>query len=323
MKWKDALLLSSMPLEFEAGRFLVDQGFAVNSDFRYTWEDFESINDSAIDIYAKKNISSSELTSELTDEYLQMELLVDCEHRSPNTVGLFLPDINLPGHSFTSGNTIRMVDQFSPYIIDPDTKTGFESDMLLCYKGMEIDLKTGDINALIYTQGLSKLQNALPRLFSENIMTFLAGPVEENIPFLFCPILLTTAPLYVMKKNISLEQIQAASEVKEVGTEVPFLVMRSDLSPGFKKICIKESSCLKEIVRTDNAMAIEMKKARYYNSLFNLPFTIIDAFNAGEYFYLNTFFTQFIVCTNKDFPLFIDTLKQTAQSAFNKIQKLA
>ncbi|QTA80605.1 Uncharacterized protein dnl_29150 [Desulfonema limicola] len=319
MKWKDALLLSSMPLEFETGRFLVDQGFAVNSDFRYTWKDFEIINDSAIDIYAKANISSSELIN----KYLQIELLIDCKHRSPDTVGLFLPDINLPGHSFTSGNTIRMIDQFSPYVIDPDTKTGFESDLLLCYKGMEIDLETGDINDLIYKKGLSKLQNALPRLFSENIMTFLAGPPEENIPFLFCPILLTTAPLYVMKKNISLEEIRSASEVKEVGIEVPFLVMRSDISPGFKSICIKESSCLKEIVRTDNAMSIEMRKARYYNSLFNLPFTIIDAFNSAEYFYLNTFFTQFIVCNNKEFPLFINSLKQTAKSAFNTIQRLA
>jgi len=317
MKWKNALLLSSMPLEFEAGRFLVDQGFAVNSDFRYAWKDFEIVSDTAIDIYAKGNIPSGAI-----DEYLQVELLVDCEHRAPDKVGFFLPDINLPGHLFSSGNTLRMIDQFSPYIIDPDIKNGFDSGLFLCYKGMEIDLQTGEINDFIYKKGLSKLQNALPRLFTENIMMFLSGPPEENIPFLFCPVLLTTAPLYVMKSNISLEQIQSASDVKEIGAEVPFLIMRSDISPGLKNICINESSRLKEIVRTDNAMSIEMKKARYYNSLFNLPFTIIDALNSAEYFYLNAFFTQFIICNNAEFPLFINTLKKNAKSAFNTIHRL-
>ena len=308
IKWKDALLRSNMPLEFEAARMLVAEGFAVNSDFRYSWNDSAERGESSVDLHAKTGIPF-EIGK---DPAAQIELLTDCTHRAPNTAALFLPDPNLPEISPVSpGHTIRVIDQFSPYIIEPDAVTVFESDLSVCYKGMEIDLKTGEVDNDLYQHGLQRLRNPLPRLFTENVMNFMTGSRSENIPFLFCPIFLTTSPLYVLRKDVTLEEIANADKLEEVGISVPYLIMYANLSPKFKTVCVNECRQMREILRTEKGMEIEMKKVRYYNNHFNLPFTIIDALTVPEYYFMNAFFSQFFVCSSKHFHDLVTALKKT------------
>jgi len=312
MKWKEALLLSNMPLEFDAARLLVDEGFVVNSDFRYAWDTAGTARDAAIDLHAKTFFSFPESP----DRKAQVELLVDCRHRNPGTVGLFLPDPNFPGASRSNGgNTVRVVDQFSPCLIQPDAMTAFDAELPLCYKGMEVNLTSGDADENLFTAGMWQLQNPLPRLLTENVLSFLSGPRSANFPFFFCPVLLTTSDLFVLKKDIRLDEIEQAQNVAELGTQTPFLIMRSDMSPDFRARCISESGRLKPLLRTEKAMEIEMKKARYYNSHFNLPFTIIDALNTADYYYMNSFFTRFVICSNACFPDFVKKLKQASLNA--------
>lgn len=312
MKWKEALLLSNLPLEFDAARLLVDEGFTVNSDFRYAWDSTGMARDSAIDLHAKTFFPFPEFP----DKAVQVELLVDCRHRCPGTVGIFLPDPNPAGASRISpGNTVRVIDQFSPCLIHPDAMTAFDAALPVCYKGMEVNLTSGEVDETLFTTGLWQLQNPLPRLLTENVLGFLTGPRAANFPFFFCPVLLTTSALYVLKKDIRLNEIECAENVQELGVQTPFLIMCSDMSPDFKARCISESARLKPLLRTEKAMEIEMKKARYYNSHFNLPFTIIDALNAADYYYMNTFFTRFIICSNACFPEFVRKLKQASVNA--------
>ncbi|GBC60537.1 hypothetical protein DENIS_1494 [Desulfonema ishimotonii] len=320
MKWKDALLFSGMPLEFEAARLLISEGFNVNADFRYTWSDADALSNSGTDLHAKTDIPFSESGPPLS----QMEILVDCKHRDPRAVGLFLPDLNPSGASPVSpGNTVRVIDQFSPCVVSSDALVSFEMGMPVCYKGMEVNTDTGEVDESLFKQSLWQLQSPLPRLMTENIFLFLTGPVENNIPFLFCPVLLTTAPLFVMRKETALSQIENADQIEDVAVRTPYLIMSSGLSPDFKSTCVEESKQLRTLLRTDKAMAIEMKKARYYNSHFNLPFTIIDALNASEYYYLNHFFTQFFICSHTAFPEFVRVLKKTAETVMKTRQELA
>ncbi|MEZ4528562.1 MAG: hypothetical protein R2941_21825 [Desulfobacterales bacterium] len=312
MKWKEALLLSNMPLEFDAARVLVDEGFVVNSDFRYAWDSTGMARDSAIDLHARTFFPFPESP----DRAAQVELLVDCRHRSPETAGIFLPDPNPGGSSRSSGgNSVRVIDQFSPYLVPQDALIAFDADMPVCYKGMEVNLVSGEVDETLFTAGIWQLQNPLPRLLTENVLAFLTGPRTANFPFFFCPVLLTTSVLYVLKKDIRLDEIEHAENVQELGTQTPFLIMCSDMSPDFRARCISESGRLKPLLRTEKAMEIEMKKARYYNSHFNLPFTIIDALNAADYYYLNSFFTRFVICSNACFPEFVRKLKQASANA--------
>ncbi len=310
--WKKALLESSMPLEFEASRVLVSWGFSVNADFKYAWSDSEAFKDAAVDLHA---VSALPFANRQEAE-ARIELLINCESRHPDVLWMFLPDPNRPEFSpGRSGAALRVIDQFSPFVISPEPSAAFDAGLTLCFRGVEIDAGTGETPGSSYKKSLSQLQNALPRLFTENTLECLTGPTPENRPFLFCPVLLTTAPLYVIQRDVELADIQAAESVTEIGDPHPFLVLYSDYSPDFKARCMDESSVLKDLLRTDEAMEIEMKKVRYYNSHSNLPLTIIDAVTSGQYAYLNAFFTRFIVCSLDGFPQLVDALKQAADDA--------
>lgn len=309
-----------MPLEFNAARLLVSEGFSVNADFRYSWSNTETARDAAIDLHASTRFPAQ---SEGVGVTALVELMVDCLHRSPHTAGLFLPDVNPAGSSPTApGDTVRIVDQFSPYVIAREPSVRFDEALAVCYKGLEIDTKTGEADDLSIKKGIRRLQNTLPRLLSENILIHMGGPVEENLPFVFCPILLTTAPLYVLHPDVTLAEIESAAEVSDVSESVPFLVLQSDYSPAFKTRCAEECDRLRPLLRTDEGMRIEMKRVRYYNSHANLPFTIIDGLNESDYVHLNRFFTRFVICRNTEFPAFIHSLKTMLGRALENVKLL-
>jgi len=320
LKWKTGLLSSSMPLELEAGRVLVSKGFAVNSDYKYARSDFEFINDLFIDLHAKSHTPfpdpDGEQSSDSVEITAQLELLVECRQRHPDAAWLFLPDPNERECSPASlGSTLRIVDKFSSYTIESDAAAVFDAELPICQKGLEIDLAKGDTDDSVFRQGISQLQYALPRLLTENVLFYIEDQPDENVPFLFCPIFLTNVQLFTLNKDATGQQIETASEFQEIATPAPCLIIHSDYSPGFKSQCMSEISRLKELQKSDKAMVIERKRARYYKSGFNLPFTIIESLNAGNRYYLDALFTQFIICTNSHFSMLVDTVKKIAESA--------
>lgn len=313
LKWKKGLLSSGMPLEFEAASLLVSKGFAVNSDFKYTEvSDSGVMRDSSVALHAESHTPFSN-PNKIT---ARIDLLTECRHRHPNETWLFLPDLNKPDFSpATSGNTIRVVDNFSPYTIESDAALTFDTSMPVCQKGIEIDMETGNVSDSVFRKGLAQLQYAIPRLLTENALLYLSVHPDHNVPFIFCPILLTTAQLFVVNKDVTTDQIETSSEIREIASQVPYLMMYSDYGPDFESQCMRECNRLKVLQRSEKAMAIEQKRARHYKSQQNLPFTVVEALITGDRYYLDTFFTQFVICSKMHFPTLVDTIKKTAVSA--------
>ncbi|QTA86329.1 hypothetical protein [Desulfonema magnum] len=312
MKWKNALLSSGMPLELEAAKILTTNGFTVHSNYKYDQGDSRFVKDISVDLHAKAYPPFSD-SDGIT---AQVELLVECRQRHSDATWLFLPDLNKPDFSpVTLGNTLRVIDKFSSYVIESDAAVAFDADMPICQKGLEIDMVKGDADESAFRHGLSQLQYALPRLLTENVLSYIEVQPDKNIPFLFCPVFLTNSQLFVLNKDTTSEQIQACSEIREIATESPCLVMYLDYTRDFEFQCISEVSRLKGLQRSDKAMVIERKKASYYETRFNLPFTIIESLITADRYYLNAFFTQFIICTSHYFPTLVNTIKKTAESA--------
>jgi hypothetical protein len=314
LKWKAGLLSSSMPLELEASRTLVSKGFAVSSNYKYDQNDSGYINDFSVDIHAKAYTPFSD--SHQKQATAQMELLIECRQRHPKTVWLFMPDTNTADSSrVIFGNTIRMVDKFSSYIIESDAGAAFDAKLPVCQKGIEIDMEDGGADESAVRQGLDRLQNALPRLLTENVLAYIEASPTENIPFLFCPVFLTNIPLLVLNKDTGIEEIEACSDIDEIASQVPYLIMKTDYNLDFKSRCITEIRRLEELRGSEEARIVERKRAAYYESPFNLPFTIIDALIAADRYYFNAFFTQFVICSNSYFPDFVEAVKNTVESA--------
>ncbi len=307
--WKQALLDSHMPLEYEAAQTLVAEGFAVGAGFKHARHEHDSLAETAVAIHAV----GKPPFSRANEADGRLDLLVECRHCFPGSRFLFLPDPN-PAQAapVPPGHAIRAVDQFSPYVIENNAGTDFERSAAFCYRGLEINPETGQADDRALQADIDGLRYALPRLFSENIIHVFSGLPEENRPFFFCPILLTTARLWVAQpERMSVAAVQKAERIRQFADEVPYLILYSDYGPDFQSQCQYKCRGLKILLHeSDEAMSIEQRKARYYQSRWNLPFTLIDALLSGERFHLNRFFTQFLVCNQSAFGRLVAAIQE-------------
>jgi len=317
--WKTELLASNLPLEFEAAGVLVSAGFTVDSDFRYTWVDAEAGREAAIGIRAT-GLPPFADPEQATGT---LDLLLQCRYRPPGAGWLFLPDPNPPDRSpATLGHTIRMVDAFSLFSVDAKAAVAFDVGQSICHKGLEIDVATGDVSETELTRGLEQLRYALPRLLIENVRRCLNGGIQQSVPLLFCPILLTSAELFVADKGLSEMDVAGASDLGELATAVPYAIFYSGYSPGLQAHCTREFRQLEPLARSDKFTTIEDRRARHFKTERELPYAIIQSLIAGDPYWLHRLFTQFIVCTKSELPALVDAVKQTAVSAMQSRRQL-
>lgn len=308
--WKEALLRSSLPLEFEAVRHLTAAGFSVNADLGAS-------ADGGVDIHARIPLFPDESPGAQGGPGV-LELLVACAHRSPEAQALFLPHPDPHGMDMASpGRALRVVDHFSPFVVAPEEIDSFDEETPLCARGLELDPSTRMVDEDFFRHVIRKLQAPLPRLMADNIVAALTGPEEANLPFLFCPVLLTTAPPRVLKSGAGLEDIVAASHLEDVTDPAPRLVLISDLGADFQSRRRTEMNRLAVLTRGEKIQKIEMKKARYYNSRFHLPLTLMDSLMEGQYVTLSRFFSRFVVCHRNDFASLVDRMVRTARRALS------
>jgi hypothetical protein len=234
--------------------------------------------------------------------------LIECKQRNPHINWLFLPDINRADMSSVSvGWTLRAIDNFHKGFFPPNLSINFDYNGPFCYKGVEIDISKGEVDDKELKHGIEQLQYALPRLLTENI-TFHANTNfdEDNIPFLFCPILLTTAKLHILKSRTKIEDVKRASSLKDISKSVPYLFIYTDCSPDFI------THCKKECAHLEKSLGKKVKEISEYREShgeydFELPFNFAKSLARGGN---HNIFTQFIVCSLDNFPMLIRRIKK-------------
>jgi|WetSurMetagenome_2_1015567.scaffolds.fasta_scaffold19160_5 hypothetical protein len=328
-KWKSNYLSSGVPLEFEAAKMLVSKGFYVNSDYTYTRRDNESsgiAKDFSVDIDAHGYVPFDPNGNDL---YAELVLLVDCKYRIHNTKWLFLPEIDegKPDASSLSniifGRTIRIVNEFSPFLLDKKDCYKFESKLPPCYKGVEIRLDGQVLDAEI-KHGIAQLRYAMPRLLTDEIFLNIGSHPEDNYPFMICPILLTTADLYVIRKNISMNEIISAESVSDISDSVPYLILFSDYGPDFENHCSKEFKNLSQLEDNERIRNLEEKFKQSDKEIyeFKYPLKIGNSLAEARRYELSEYFTQFFICNFNNFPDFIDKIKETVVNIMDTRQKI-
>lgn len=309
VKWKSKLLASSAPLEYEAARQLVDQGFAVTADFAYSRDDAGVAKDFSVDLQATRF-----LEHDSRDLNAQLELLVECKYRHPSVRWLFFPDPN-PGDfsPHTLGCTLRAVDEFSDVFLPPDCTVAWEADVDFCLKGVEVDLSSGAVHDSEIRHGLMQLQYALPAMLSRSIWWSLFG-LDERPPFLFCPVLLTTADILVAHDDVSVTRVQDASALEDIAHSAPYVVVNVDPGPDFERHRMRQLEGLAEYAQ-DRAV-IELSESRRLRGEydFRLPTALCEEFAApGRP--MHEFFGQILVCTMPGFTSLVDELVSLSTDA--------
>lgn len=310
-KWKSKLVSSSIPLEFEVAKLLASNGFAVSADFIYSRNDSGVIKDFSTDINATGYLPLSD-PNKIQGK---LELLIECKQRYSSIKWLFFPDPNDPGFSpITLGRTIRAVDEFSLLFFQPDATVLFDENMDFCYKGVEINEEGGLVHDSELKHGIAQLQYALPRLLTENIINNVRGGVD-GIPFLYCPILLTTAELFIAKDTLTTEDIENSTTISDFAKQVPFLVLYSEYGPDFEKHCQNECSPLANLSSFDSTKFIQNYRRNNGEYEHKLPMVLGPRYAKALPDVLISSFSQFVICTMSEFPALVNKITEISTNA--------
>jgi hypothetical protein len=316
-KWKSKLVSSSLPLEFEIAKSLVTHGFSVHADYTYARDDSGVVKDFSVDLQAIAFLPFSN-PNKIT---AQLELLVECKQRHSNVKWLFFPDPNRPGFSpITLGRTIRTIDSFSKKFFRSNVTAYFDEQAPHCYKGIEVDESDGRVYDSEMKHGISQLQYAIPRLISEVALFNLRSHSEDNIPFIICPILLTTAELLVARNNLTTNMVEGATSLTDIAKSAPYLILYSDYGPDFEKHCIRE--CL-QLGQIDSKEFYDIERYREQNGeySFYLPSFLKKSLAEGMRSTLVEYFTQFVVCQVSSFDILMADIKKIASKAARTLCK--
>jgi len=242
-------------------------------------------------------------------------LLVECKQRQPNIRWLFFPNPNR-----SSRHALYAEDKFSQLFFPNNVAAYFDQRLWFCYKGIEIDESKGNVYDTELKHGISQLQYALPRLYTERVYS---NAQYDFSPFLFCSILLTTANLFVANNNLITSDIETAAVLKDIAHQVPYLIFTSDYGPDFEEHCRKECASLAELPKMKFIKALDNYR-RKKNSFDNqLPSVVATSIAAGEKLQLQARFTHFVVCTMKEFPSLITHIKRSTTMALRTMKSLS
>ncbi len=228
-KWKDKLLSSSLPLEFEVAKILAKQKFSVSFDYTYQRLDDSLQKDFSIDI-------SSLAYYPFNADHIETNghFLVECKYRNENINWLFLPDINSDDFAeFSTRGTLKYLDEFTES--HSEYKPNIEMD--LCLKGVEINNSTGDVHDKGIVHGINQLLYGLPISLKNAITDGLSSNLNEVYPHFICPILVTNANLYVAHKSLDINKVKSADKIEEIGYNVPYLSFYNTLPESFNTHC--------------------------------------------------------------------------------------
>lgn len=215
-KWKDFLLKSSIPLEYEVKKILESKGCVSNYEYTYLRKDeFEVINEFSYDIdgaYISKNNF--------------FELMIECKYRDESTKWIFTPEnyggINeIQHYSFINPNDYFTKDyKFNRLDYAPLGP--------LCGKGIEIHSKGGNPKSI--TQAIAQLSYATADKITSGIehqIDKLLGKTEHL--FYHIPIIITTAKLYRLKDNITINQIKNCEDIELIASNEDCIIFESNI----------------------------------------------------------------------------------------------
>lgn len=308
--WKDNLLSSSLPLEYEIASILVEEGFAVESDYMYSRTDSGVVKEFSVDIHA----TGYPPFNDPNTIWAEVHLLVECKHRSPDVGWLFLPEPNEPDLSpITLGYTLRSIDEFCVRKLRQEPATQFDAQRAFAFKGTEIR-GNGKVYDQELVHGIEQLRYGLPRLLTDTTVFNMGSDPDEHHPFILCPILVTTAPLLLSAEDISITKVQESSRIEELASAVPYLVLHSDYGPDFERHCAGELEPLGNL-GTYRVRNLDARLRQIGSSFEELPSQIGKALASGERYWLGKYFTQFIICSRDSFPDLIREIMQVGETS--------
>lgn len=314
-KWKEKLISSSFPLEYLVSRKLAALDIAVQNEFTYSRDDAGILKDFSID--PQGNYWNEECTFNLI-------FLIECKQRHDKNKWLFMRDPNISDFSsHTLGYTIRTVDNFTRMIVPTESTYALDEKIDFVVKGLEIDTSNGNVYDNELKHGLSKLAYALPDVMIKNISHCIHSHKEDNIPFFFVPILLTTSELFVTHDDFSLEKIRGAQELEDISEKVAYVIMENQHTPGFGSHRAKRFSAYDYFLDSPQLGFINSLREKHGEYTHTLPMERIMDLANNPHQPFPEYFSQILVCSLSSLDSLIMEIIEIVENAMKDAKKLA
>ena len=294
----------------EAAKILARRGFAVQGDYKYDRLSEKQLKTFSVDIEATAYHPFGDPNKIDADLYL----LIECKQRQRQMSWLFLPEPSSPEFSpITMGCTLRSVEAFSEWYVPLGSTVNFDEDLPTAYKGIEIEESDGKVFDGELREGLSQLQFALPRLLGESIEFNL-----HQTPFFFCPILLTTAELFVAHGDFSINRVESCKTISDLADPVPFLVIYADGGPEFERHQRRVFGQLLDDINLFPLDEFRLSKGTKFHS----PSKVLQDLAGGSRYEFLHLFSQLVVCNLNHFDSLLEKLAGSVNSAMNSAKSL-
>lgn len=264
-KWKDHLLKSGLPLEYEVKQLLDKKGCVSTMEYSYLRQNQQN--------------SSVEFSYDIDSSYIKrgyfLDLMIECKYRHESTKWFFLPEeyggmdeieptsfLN-PNDHFTEKNKFPFkssIPEF-PLTLGP-----------LCSKGVE--LTSDGQNPKTISQSIAQLSFAMgDKIFSG--MRHQVDPVLKTHfgETIFCnvPIIVTTANLFRVNSNTSIDQIKSADKVEDISTQEDILIIKTKPSIELEQ---HTYSTIQSLINSHNRELFE-KKLNSFNEDLDFVVSVI------------------------------------------------
>lgn len=237
--WKQSLLKSSLPLEMLVAERLTQRGFFVTGEYAYT-----RVNEKDVDTEFSVDLHAFQLVNGEDDSWGILNVLVECKYNHHNVTWVFTPH---PTEEAQIAGTITHLEDLCTRRIEKKAPLyDLDNTLLFCTRGVELHEKDFDPNSI--TRGLHQLRYALPDFVAQEALNQLSIWNKEDLEIsLICPILVTTANIYVLKRGLGLDVFQSANDLGDVAEEVDALIVYQEPGPQLLAQCEKIARKLREL----------------------------------------------------------------------------
>jgi hypothetical protein len=232
--WKVALLSSGLPLEYLVAKKLSEGSFHIKGEYSYIRQNEQDVNtEFSVDLLATKPL----IYEPKYEHWGNINVIIECKYRQPQKMWVFSPHPAMLSTLPISENPIIVNQYLCTRRIDPEHLSCFRKDVQYCIKGTEL-LENKRDNPNDISHGLSQLRYAAPRLVLDGLSSQIKANDDTSLYIeTVCPILVTTAPLYVLKSELNLEDFRGASEPTDVAEEVDVLIVSQASGPQLHEYC--------------------------------------------------------------------------------------
>ncbi len=236
---KAGLLRSGLPLEHVVAGMLGAKGFSVAGEYTYGRLNEEEVcRDFSVDLLAFRLMG--QVRDNKTEMLYCLNLLVECKYSRRGIKWIFSP--HEPDNRIKCG-FININQDLCVKRVGTEALRSIEVELQHCIRGTAL-IDNKDADARRISNGLYQLRYASPHLTARkldnqvNVMRRAEfGDDKYLLIEVICPILVTTAPLYVLKHGLGMEDFYDMETLKDVADEVDGLVMYQEEGAEMDDYC--------------------------------------------------------------------------------------